>query len=519
MPADDALPFALLPYQQRWIADPAPFKIAEKGRRTGLTWAEAADDVLIAAADKSAGGQNVYYLGTDKEMTEEYIDACALWAKQFNRAATAIDEGLWDEDKDDRHIKTFTIRFPESGHKITALASRPRKLRGRQGVLVGDESAFQDDLPALLKAAMAFLIWGGMVRLISTHDGDDNEFNQLIQEIRAGKRKGSIHRIAFREAVKEGLYQRICLRLGRPWTQAAEDAWVQETYDYYADDADEELDLIPSKGGGVYLTMGMILSRMSLATPIVRANWPPEFAYESEEARYQTVQAWCIENLLPHLQALEPALAHAIGGDYGRVGDLTVYPILEEGTDLIRRCKLWVELGQCPYKQQEQIFNFICDRLPKLRGAALDSLGIGSALAEFARQKYGALVNEVKLSETFYLQNMPKFKAALEDGLLDDIPQDDQIRDDLRAIKKIDGIPKMPKTKSQKKSDDGKRVQRHGDGAIALFLANVAMSTESVPMEFESTGTRTTCRDLNDTRELKDIGFGSVSGGNDFKGW
>jgi len=480
------LPSALLPYQQRWIADTAPFKIAEKGRRTGLTWAEAADDVLIAAAAKSAGGQNVYYLGTDKEMTEEYIDACGMWAKQFNRAALAVEEGLWEEDAEDKHIKMFTIRFPDSGHKIIALASRPRKLRGRQGVLVGDESAFQDDLPALIKAAMAFLIWGGKVRLISTHDGDDNAFNQLIQEIRAGKRKGSIHRIPFREAVKEGLYQRVCMRMGKVWTQADEDAWVNETYDYYSEDADEELDLIPSKGGGVYLTMGMILSRMKLNIPIVRNSWQPEFAYESEQARYLEVNEWCNENLLPHLKNLDPELATSIGGDYGRMGDLTVYPVLQEGRDLVRRCKLWVELSLCPYRQQEQIFNFICDRLPKFRGASLDSLGIGSALAEFARQKYGSRIEEVKLSETFYLENMPKFKAALEDGMLDDIPQDDQIRDDLRAIKKVNGIPKIPKEKSQQKSKDGKRVQRHGDGAIALFLADRALTQNNHVIEYNA---------------------------------
>ena len=151
-----ALPAVLLPYQQRWIADPSPFKVAEKGRRTGLTWAEASDDVLIAAADKAAGGQNVYYIGQDKDMTEEYIDACAMWAREFNQAAAAVESGLWDDADDEgnsKSILTYTIRFPKSRHRITALASRPKKLRGRQGVLVGDEAAFQDDLDGLIKAA------------------------------------------------------------------------------------------------------------------------------------------------------------------------------------------------------------------------------------------------------------------------------------------------------------------------------------------------------------------------------
>ncbi|HDW3010207.1 TPA: hypothetical protein RMA68_005065, partial [Escherichia coli] len=39
----------LLPYQKRWVADDADLKIAEKSRRTGLTWAEAADAALTAS--------------------------------------------------------------------------------------------------------------------------------------------------------------------------------------------------------------------------------------------------------------------------------------------------------------------------------------------------------------------------------------------------------------------------------------------------------------------------------------
>ena len=109
----------------------SPFKVAEKGRRTGLTWAEASDNVLIAAADKAAGGQNVYYIGQDKDMTEEYIDACAMWAREFNQAAAAVESGLWDDADDEgnsKSILTYTIRFPKSRHRITALASRPKKL-------------------------------------------------------------------------------------------------------------------------------------------------------------------------------------------------------------------------------------------------------------------------------------------------------------------------------------------------------------------------------------------------------
>ena len=84
---------------------------------------------------------------------------------------------------------------------------------------------------------------------------------------------------------------------------------------------------------------------------------------------------------------------------------------------------------------------------------------------------------------------MPRFKAALEDATLDELPRDEQCRDDLRAIKKIDGIPKLPKAKTQTKdaAGTGKKVQRHGDFAISLFLGHFALSTiRGYAFEFES---------------------------------
>ena len=73
----------LLPYQKRWIADDSPLKIAEKSRRTGITWAEAADDALTGSMSAAAGGCDTFYVGTTKDMAREFIDACAMWAKMY----------------------------------------------------------------------------------------------------------------------------------------------------------------------------------------------------------------------------------------------------------------------------------------------------------------------------------------------------------------------------------------------------------------------------------------------------
>ena len=51
----------LLPYQIRWLADESPIKVAEKSRRIGLTWTEAAASTLAAAASK---GMDTWYPAT-----------------------------------------------------------------------------------------------------------------------------------------------------------------------------------------------------------------------------------------------------------------------------------------------------------------------------------------------------------------------------------------------------------------------------------------------------------------------
>ncbi len=496
LPSDrSAPPPALLPYQQKWVADQSPLKAGEKSRRIGLTWAEASDDVLIAAAED---GSNVFYIGPTQDMALEYIEACAMWARAYDYAAKEIEEGLFLDDGD-KAIKTYKIDFPGSGKRIVALSSRPANLRGKQGVIVIDEAAFHPDLKGLIKAAMAMLLWGDRVRILSTHNGADNAFNELIQEIRAEKRKGSVHRITFREAVEQGLFRRVCLRRGIEWSAERDAAWVADAYAYYGDDAAEELDVVPSQGGGAFLSMALIEARMSADTPIVRGKWKSEFGHQPDYARHAEVEEWCEEHLAPLLAALDPELRHSFGEDFGRVSDLTSVDVLEEGRDLVSRVKIHVELSNCPFRQQEQILFYIVDRLPRFKCGALDATGNGAALAEYAANRYGALrIEQVKLNDQFYLENMAKFKAALQDETLRDLPRDREVRDDLRALRVIDGIPKLPRAKTQKA--DGEKLSRHGDAAISLFLAHYASRRETVPMEFEAIGRMREAASLDDYR-------------------
>ncbi len=265
-------------------------------------------------------------------MTVEFIQACAMWARAYGLAAEEVEEGIWKMVIS--IFRTYIIRFPKSGFRIEALTSRPSNLRGRQGRVILDEAAFHESLDELLKAALALLIWGGCVRVISTHDGEDNPFNELINEIRAGKRKGTVHRTTFRDAVAQGLYKRVCIRKDIAYDADEEALWVQEVYDFYGSAADEELDAIPSKGGGRWLPHSLLESKKDSTVPVIRFEAPKgwdDFSNVSEEARNAEVLEFFNEHLKPLIEAIPKKLKSYYGLDFARKRNAcSFWPLVEQ---------------------------------------------------------------------------------------------------------------------------------------------------------------------------------------------
>jgi len=229
-------------YQNRWIGDKSQIKVAVKSRRLGWSWADAGDSALEAAR---SGGCDTFYIGYNKEMAAEYIADVAAFAQYYNHMASEVDESVLEDESD---IITYTVYFA-SGHKVQALSSNPRSIRSKgrpKTRLRIDELAFHDDPEEVLKAAIAFKMWGGNIAIWSTHYGIENPFNKLIERIRSGELNYSLHECTFRQAIAEGLYKTICRVNGEEWTPEKEEAFVASTYSDYGIDADEELDCIPS---------------------------------------------------------------------------------------------------------------------------------------------------------------------------------------------------------------------------------------------------------------------------------
>jgi len=372
----------------------------EKSRRIGLTWGLAAYAVLKAGAAPTAGGMNAWYMGYDMEMAREFIDTCAMWARAFGIAAEAQDEELVDGD-----VQAFRIRFA-SGFKITALPSVPRALRGKQGLVIIDEAAFHKDLAEVLKAAIALLMWGGQVVVVSTHDGVANPFNLLLDDIRAGRRKGETITISFADAIEAGLYERVKLTAdvkGRPIAGKAE--WIADIRDTYGEDAEEELDCIPKAGAGSWLSPEVIA------------------ACEHPDAGRPELYAGGL---------------HYIGRDVARRRDLAVLHGYELVGDVLWLRDRWLGRNATFLEQDDAAAQIFSTR--RVAAYWIDQTGMGEKVVEDEQRRYGQTrVTGLILSGPARLDIAIALKDRAERGLLR-IPPKPELRTDLRAIKKKGGV-------------------------------------------------------------------------------
>lgn len=468
----------LMAHQRRWLEDTSALKLAAKGRRTGITYTEALDDTIIAATARSGGGDNVYYIGDTKDKGLEFIRYVAHFARVVQKElAAAVEEFLFEDRQPDgssKHIAAFRVRFA-SGYQVVALSSRPANIRGLQGVVVIDEAAFHQDVAAVLDAVNALLIWGGRIRIISSHNGEDNPFNQLIKDTRAGLYDYSIHEIPFSLAVKNGLYERVCLMRG--WTPSRDEfeKWLSKILRSYGprhEARDEELEAIPRKSSGVYLPRALVQRAQRAGIPILR--WSAAETFFLDDGRMDEAKRWVEEHLAVPLDNLDPDKRTVLGQDFGRSGDLSVIDVAQEEDTASWATAFQLELRRIPFDVQQFVLFFIMDRLPRLISAKLDARGNGQSHAEAAQQKYGPeRVECVMATASWYAQHFPPYKSALEERTFI-LPDGEDVIADHRLVILVRGFPTM--SDAHVKGADGE--PRHGDSVIASLLAHAGTSVE-----------------------------------------
>lgn len=474
----------LMRHQAEAIAiEDADILAIPKGRRTGITYAFAHKGTIVAAKRKSAGGDNVFYIGDTKEKGLEFVGYCAKFARVIGEAqgqgVSNIEQFLFedqDEKGNSKYITAYRIRFA-SGFQVCALSSRPANIRGLQGLVIIDEAAFHPDVEGVINAATALLIWGGKIVVISSHNGVKNPFNQFCKDIEKGLygEDAKVFTVTFDQAVENGLYERVCLMKGDTPTPEGKKKWyakIRNSYGPRKAAMREELDAIPRDSGGICIPGVWIERAMREERPIVRLVLDDDFVRRPEDERISWGNDWIEKFIKPQLGRLNPSLEHLFGMDFARHRHFTQIVPLAIQQNLDRQAPFVVELQNVPTRQQEQILWAIIGALPMFRGGAMDATGPGQTIAEYTADKFGHdLIHQIDLSRKWYGAWMPKMIGGFEDGTYD-LPRDNSLEQDLRAVEQIDGIPMVPKVERKDLKDP--ELYRHGDFAIALALAEYA---------------------------------------------
>jgi len=450
----------LLPYQRKAIAATSvhALLVIEKSRRIGLTWGIAALAVMTAASSREAGGMKVWYMGYDMEMAREFIDVCGMWAKAFGHAVSEMGEITLRDPKGD--IKAFRVTFA-SGYEIVALPSVARALRGKQGLVIIDEAAFITDLEEVLKAALALMIWGGRVVVISTHDGVDNPFNLLIDDIKAGKRKGGTLRITFDEAIQDGLYERVALMATKDILP--KEAWIRDIFDTYGDNADEELNCIPKTGGGSWI------------------NAADYAACEHEDAGK------------PELYMGGPVY---IGRDVARRNDTAVIWVFED-VDGFLWLRERVELVGATFAEQDKEMDRLIRKYRTMR-VKIDQTGMGEKVVEDAQARWGeSMIDGVLFTAPRKLDLATGYRLRFENCTIR-LPSDPKVRADHRSLKRA--------SRTTKALAEG---EIHPDMFWAGALANEAANDGVSVYAYDSARSAQPDNDDDDSR----LGMGRRVGG------
>ena len=337
--------FNFLPYQRRYINDQSRFKIVEKSRRVGFTYAQSYEDVEYCLRQ---GNRDVWFSSYDDSAAAGYIDYCCFFLKVFNSAAVYVGTELLDPDED---MQSRIIKL-NNGSRIHAMTSAPGRFRSKGGKVILDEFAYHEHQEELYAAAQPAILRGDPIRIISTYNGMNNLYYRLVQKVKAGQLDWSLHRIPLVDAVGQGLLDNI---MDRTTTEKEQAAWLAEvrkncvSNDIWL----QEYCCKPVDSATAFITYELLAQN------------------EREE-----------EKIIRDITEIRAMNEIYIGIDIGRKKDLTAVWITEKTENLYITRRV-ITLKDMSFSDQKAIIWPLLS-LPNLRRACIDSTGLGMQLSEEA---------------------------------------------------------------------------------------------------------------------------------------
>lgn len=437
-----------LPYQQRWILDEAPMKLAEKSRRVGYTFATSYRSTQKCL--RRPRGFTQWVSSRDMLTAKEFVtDYVSKWA----RAANVVATGLGGDDArvidPERGITAFVVQF-ETGNRIVSLSSTPEAFAGKGGDVLLDEVDLHKDSGSLIDMALPCTVWGGQLEAVSAYKVDgspSSTFARLCQDARGANPMGwSFHRTTIEDAVRDGFAAKLSEVTGQPISGEeflarergkcrTEAAWLSQ---YLCQ---------PQDDGGALLPYGLIASCEDAALNhcVVERAEPP---------------------------VLDPRCGPLyLGGDIGRKHDLTVFWLLERLGDV--RWTRWVcRLEKVLYREQLAILDQVL-RHPRLVRACLDATGIGAMLAEEAALRHGQYrVEQIQFTAPAKMEIGTPMLPAFQDRTVR-IPALPSIREGLHKVRKT--TTAAGNVRLEADSDDAGHADEFWGLAMALHASASTM--------------------------------------------
>lgn len=450
-------------YQVRWKQDNARLKAGMFARQTGKTFTttlEIVEDCQLAEIEGRRARWVILSRG-ERQAREAMEEGVKRHAQAMGSLIRAHE---YDWVGDAIH-KALEVAWP-NGSRITALPANPDTARGFSANVFLDEFAFHADSRKIWAALFPVISAPGLkLRVVSTPNGKGNKFYEIMTDT-APDNPWSRHVVDIYQAVKDGLPRDIEL-LKRGLKDP--DAWAQEYELKWLDEA------------SAWLSYDLI-------------------------------------NAVEDDHAGDPGLyagGHCyIGNDIAARNDLWVAWVWERVGDV-----LWTReirtLRRESFREQDAVLDELVERYNPVR-IAMDQTGMGEKPVEDARRRYGATRTEGVLftaDAKHHLANIAK--QAFEDRKVRIPMGDESVRADLHSLRKV--TTPAGHVRFDVEGGDG-----HADRAWAAFLGLYAAATKVAPIEFQSTGARRLghSADLGAApRRATDAGFGSVRGGNDFRGF
>lgn len=439
----------MLPYQSKWITDRSLMKIMEKSRRIGISYATGYEVVREHSQDSAQW--DTWYSSRDLPTARLNLADCKRFALALDKGAQDLGERVLDEDGN----SSFVLRF-SNGTDINSVASNPDVFAGKGGNVVLDEFALRREPREVYGIAAPSIDWGGSLKIISTHRGSKNYFNELLQEIqhKGNPKRFSHHRVTLQDALDQHFLWKIQTKLRADDPRMDMDEG--DYFDYIRERCpDEETFLqeymcIPSDDNSAFLSYDLIAG----CEYALDEHWEWELADFSD--------------------AKNPLYA---GLDVGRKHDLTVVPIAEKfgGIYFVRKM---LELQGVKFSAQEREIYPYFD-LPALHQVCIDNTGLGMQFAERAEEKFGHIIEPVTFTNAMKAALAFPLKAAFEDKTIR-VPNSEKLRADLRAIKK----ETTAAGNIRFSADRGKNG--HSDRFWALALMVSAGQTELAPFAYQA---------------------------------